>query len=228
MIISLIKSFYPYFAIFAIIGITLRIKSREWTMPETILLTLWLGHNALTVFQVGCFGDEWNFSRRYLLPSAPLAFGWAAYALNNIKKNQLMCIVAIIFSGFLIFDAIRPGIECYWKKGKKTERILIKEFSHIIANDWQGNNFYQPDLWWDEYRSPKRPFVQCEDSPAVGYYAGGRSVHAESTEHLSPDYIISSIPDPIAGYSVLKKVNIDGVYYILRKKTWLTGLVHLF
>ena len=218
MIISLIKGFYPYFAIFAIIGITLRIKSKEWTMPETILLTLWLGHNALTVFQVGCFGDEWNFSRRYLLPSAPLAFGWAAYTVNKIKKNKVMYIAAILFFVFLIFDAIRPGIEYYWKKRKKVKIVLIERFSPVIANDWHGNNFYQPKLWWDEYRSPKRPFVQCEISPAVGYYSGGKTVHPDSTEQLMPDYIISTSLDFTPGYSELKKVNIDGIYYILRKK----------
>ena len=218
MMTALIKGIYPYFALVAVVGIVLRIKNKEWTGAETILIMLWLGHNLLTVFQVGCFGEEWNFSRRYLLPAAPLVFGWSAYVLNKVKSSLLMYVAVIIFAGFLVFDAVRPGMECFWKKEKKTKRVLIKEFSSVIAKDWHGNNFYHPELWWDEYRSPKRPVVLCEDSPAVGYYAGGRNISPESTERLSPDYIISSTSDKIAGYSELKKVNVGGVYYILRKK----------
>ena len=218
MITSVLKGFYPYFAVIAVIGIVLRIKNKEWTFSETILLVLLLGHNLLTIFQVGCFGDEWNFSRRYILPVAPLAFGWGAYVINRVKNRKMVIFSAIVCIAFLIFDAMRPGLEYLWKKEKKEKLFLVQKFSPVIKKDWNGNRLYRPELWWDEYRAPLRPLVQCEDSPAVGYYSGGRPVGADSTEHIAPDYIISTSTGEISGYYELRKMDINGKCYILRRK----------
>lgn len=218
MIISLIKGFYPYFTIIAVIGIGLRIKNKEWSMPETILISLWLGHNLLTIFQVGCFGDEWNFSRRYLLPSAPLVFGWAAYAISKVRKKEIIYFIMGLGLCFLVWDAIRPGLNHFWKKSKQEERLIIKAFAPVIKKNWNKDNFYCPELWWDEYRSPKRPLVQCDDSPAVGYYSGGRHIFADSTERILPDYILSTCLSEVPGYSEIMRQNINEKCYILRRK----------
>ncbi len=220
MIESIFKGFYPYFAIFAAAGIFLRIRKKEWTSAETVVLSLVIGHGLLTVFQIGCFGTEWNLSRRYLLPAAPFLFGWAGYMLLKILQYKFVWYLLPFSILFLTADAVRPSLEHNWKKTKKHQSHVINTFAPIIRKNWHGETHYTPELWWDEYRSPKRPIIQC-DSPALGYCSGGRFWNADSTEKLYPDYILQdNFLIPQGAREIIHATEIDSVNYILWKRKY--------
>ncbi len=216
MIIDVLKGFYPYFSLIALVVILIRIKQRKWQKAETILLSIILLHGILTIFQVGVFGDEWNFSRRYLLPVAPLAFGWTAIAVVKFYRKKFK-IIFVFLALFLIYDAVRPALKTYYSGSKQTEFLVVNDFSEIIANDYRDEEFYTPVLWWDEYRSPKRPVVYSE-FPALGYYAGGRTWTPEHTEQLSADYILTQDDLAIPHYKEIARRQYADELYILFKK----------
>ncbi len=208
MILSLVKTLYPPVAIFAVIGIIMRIRRREWRPAETVLLALLLGHNALTLFQISCFGDEFDFSRRYLIPAAPLAFGWAGYALAQLSRkwHTLRWILPILLL-YSVFHATHRSLAHHYKAKVRREYRLTNHFAPIIRQDWQGPVRYEPQLWWDEYRSPRRPVIGAH-LPALAHHVNGRYYRQKSSERLTPDYILSS-DRPSGSWSPLSTLTID-------------------
>lgn len=82
MICAIIKGCYPYFSILAFCVIVWRIKAGLWNRRETIVLVCFAGHLLLEILQLIVGDGKWEISRRYLLPAAPLLFGWTAYGLR--------------------------------------------------------------------------------------------------------------------------------------------------
>ncbi len=215
---DIVKGIYPYFALLAAAGIFIRIRRREWTSAESVVIVLFAVHGVLTVFQVGCFGTEWNFSRRYLLPAAPLLFGWAGYALRIMFGCRIVRWLLIPAVLLLVSDAVRPSLEHHWNRKKKHRFRVVETFVPVMKADWKGAVRYEPELWWDEYRPPKRPVVQCA-FPEAGYFSGGRFWTPESTERIPPDYILlDGSAEPPPGYSRIESAEIDSVVYTLWKK----------
>lgn len=218
MISAVFKGFYPYFLPLVIGGIVLRIMRKEWTKKETVLLLLLVVHTALISFQIiSCGGD---FSRRYFLPCAPLAFGWAGYALFHLlQRFKFLYGVLPVVILFLLFDGLRPSLEHHWKKRKREEFSVIKEMAPVIQKDWNNKHLYfQPGIWWYGYRSPKRPIVQCENFPFLGYASGGRCYIPNSIEKLQPDYRIF-IDEPVtAPYTEIYSTQFQGKTYKIGRK----------
>ncbi|NMD89250.1 hypothetical protein HF882_21935, partial [Victivallis vadensis] len=81
MISAIVKGSYPYFSLLAFCVIVWRIKTGLWNRRETIVLVCFAGHLLLEILQLIVGDGKWEISRRYLLPAAPLLFGWTAYGL---------------------------------------------------------------------------------------------------------------------------------------------------
>lgn len=211
MLWAVLKGFYPYFAVLAVIGIVLRIRRKQWTRAETLLLVLWLGHAALLVLQIVLMKGE--FSRRYLLPAAPLAFGWAACALTGLLRRfpplrLLIPCIALV----LLYDAYRPFLERCWKRSKKTEYEVVRHFAPVIRNDWKGERRFRPEPDAASYHAPFSPGVEGGRFPYIGYAAGGRAVLRDG------DYKIfegTSAADP---YEEISRVETEGRTFILGRR----------
>lgn len=217
MISALFKGFYPYFLPLVIVGIALRIMRKEWTQKETVILFLLLAHTFLISFQIIICGGD--FSRRYFLPCAPLAFGWAGYALFQLlqKFKPLYKILPFVIL-FLIFDGLRPSLEHHWKKRKKEEFYIVSEMSPVIQKDWNKKVlFFHPHIWWYEYRSPRRPIVQCEEFPFLGYASGGRCFTKKSIEKLQPDYKVFTDEPVTDPYTEIYATQFHGKTYRIGK-----------
>jgi len=217
MILAVFKGFYPYFLPLVIYGIVLRIMHKEWTQKETVILLLLFIHAVLIFAQIIiCRGD---FSRRYFLPCAPLAFGWAGYALLQLfQKFRVLYGVLSVVLLFLVFDGLRPSLEHHWKRRKKEEYHIMEEMSSVIQKDWNKKHLYfRPGIWWYGYRSPKRPIVQCEDFPFLGYASGGRWYIPDSIEIIQPDYRIFTDEPVTEPYTEIYSTQFQGKIYRIGK-----------
>ena len=217
MIVDLIKGFYPYFGLLALLGICIRLRNRTWSASETILLSLVLVHAVLMAVQMRVFADDWKMSRRYLLPVAPLLFVWSALMLDKAicRYRQVKWLLPLLIV-FLIFDAAAPALRAYCRPKKSRERQIVSTFSAAIKKDYNGALYYQPPLSDYEYRSPQLPIVQSP-FPSLGYFAGGK--HA--TKENGTDAHYSVYPEgtiPTTGWVPIQSVKMDKINYILWKK----------
>lgn len=213
MLLAVLKGFYPYFAVLAIAGIVLRICRKQWTRAETLLLVLWLGHAALLVLQVAVMKGD--FSRRYLLPAAPLAFGWAACALTELlRRFPLLRLLIPCVALVLLYDAYRPFLERCWKRSKKAEYEVVRHFAPVIRNDWKGERRFRPEPDAVSYHAPFSPGIEGGRFPYVGYAAGGRAVSRNG------DYKIFEGASSEEPYEEISRTETGGRIFILgRRKT---------
>jgi hypothetical protein len=85
--LKFLKCFFPFYMIFAVIGIVLRLKEKSWNKLESILLALFLGHTFLMIAQVFIADHKFYVSRRYILSTIPLYFMWTAAAFLYIYEK---------------------------------------------------------------------------------------------------------------------------------------------
>lgn len=212
---AIFKGFYPYLAFFALLGIMLRIYRRQWTKYESVIIFVYLTSLFFTVVQCCFLGG--HLSRRYLLTAVPLLWGWAAYALMELARIRILLLLIPVGAAFLLWDSFRTSLEYLWKPSKKIEVEALDVLVPVIQQDWQGEDFFDPGIWWDRYCAPERPVVQCVDFPFVGYRSGGRFFSPESPKKLQPDYIISENYNINEPYFVIWTGKIAGKCYIVSK-----------
>ena len=121
MICAIIKGCYPYFSILAFCVIVWRIKAGLWNRRETIVLVCFAGHLLLEILQLIVGDGKWEISRRYLLPAAPLLFGWTAYGLRVLYLQYRFRIPAwclwsagCLALAILFFDGMAPSLKNYY------------------------------------------------------------------------------------------------------------------
>ena len=160
-LISVFKGTYPIFSVFALLVMIYRIRKRQWTVYETVLLLTFIVSFLLQIFQSLAGIRELFISRRYLLPFAPLVFGWSAWGLVElyrklpVKWHKWVFAAAVCFMLFLIWDGARPTIKSYTDKKKRIERKAVVIASEVIRKDYKGvkygpmqsqGHFYFPAL----------------------------------------------------------------------------------
>jgi 4-amino-4-deoxy-L-arabinose transferase-like glycosyltransferase len=225
-IFSFIKGFYPYFFLLAIPVIFMRIRRKKWHQEETILLTAVIAHAVLLVAQIAIFDHKLYVSRRYLLPVAPLAFGWSAicimwvweYLNKKIPRyaNSKSAIAAItLIAALLYFDGAIPVIKNFINYKKIRKRQATLAIVAWIKNDYTGERHYTPIKVWNTYYSNQRPLVISNNLKVVGYMAGGQNLE---NNHTAPDYIIirqkkSNKSSMVIEGKMCKKFSFDGYHY---------------
>lgn len=200
-----LKGFYPPFAILAVLGIFLRIRKRQWTGEETVVLSLLLLHFLLLVLQIRIADHCFYISRRYLLPVAPLEFGWSAfgaYAIYSALYIHLKWVrhpafptVLLVVSGLLLY--LHGGsriLKSYTSKSKSLEREVLLQISNKIRDDYKGpSRFRRGSTDLENYRTNLRPTVYSEWEQ-LGILSGGQSLFADDPDwqsgRIQPDYIL--------------------------------------
>lgn len=198
---GLVKGFYPYFFVFALPVIFFRIRRKKWKPEETIILSALMGHALLLVLQIMIFDHALYVSRRYLLPVAPLAFGWSALCIMqlwNYLSNRFSVIsgkkvkfaVPVILAVLLYADACLPMLKSYLNAKKSGERDAILKVANWIKGDYYGKpKEVDLPLIWDDYRSNQRPLVWSLSLGGVGYLSGGQDYRPHQGDP-NPDYVV--------------------------------------
>ncbi len=216
---NIIKGFYPYFAVPAAAGIAWRIAAKRWRRAESIVLGLALAHLLLLLAQSGLEGN-WYLSRRYLLPAAPLLFGWAAWFIAQCYRRfpRIIVILAIAAGLFLLYDAFRPALEEFTRTKGRRRLLAVELIAPVIRADYSGPAFFRPRLQWREYCSPARPVVRSP-FPILGLSAGGRHWEESTSESLTPDYWVAETnsPPPNDRYVPMETFVLEEIEYGLWK-----------
>lgn len=184
---AVIKGFYPYFAIPALFVICDRVRRKLWTRGETFLLAFILGHALLQIVQIVIGTHHFYISRRYLLPAAPLLFGWCAWGLwtffawcgNRCRGRARPVLIAggCILAALLLTDSLVPMLKQYLPGKKSRERQIIETVAPVLRDGYRGGKRSVPVRDSERYVSPFRPIV-VSDYPALGYWSGG--AHSEN------------------------------------------------
>ena len=202
MIEPLLKGCYPYFSLFAIAIIIWRIRTKRWTMQETIVALALLLHGVLEILQLWIGDGKFAMHRRYLLPVAPLFFVWTAYGMvelyqyYDLGKYKKWLFVAIAISAlFLFYDGIRPSLRHRFSAKKGIEAQTARFAGEWIRADYCGPLRISAARHPEIYHSPFLPTIQSPFT-SIAYACGGRAEPSPFCD--PPDYWVLSetIPAP--------------------------------
>jgi len=190
---DLFKGMYPYFFVPAVLAIAWRTSRGRFSNEERILLAALLGHAALMVLQIAVFDHKLYVSRRYLLPAAPLAFGWTAIVLEELYSRmkekfgaravKAMAAMAFLLAALLLLDAAAPIIKVKASDKRRAQDLATLECAAWIKADFKpepGKN--RRPFSADRYRSDKRPYIYEGPLHGMAYLAGGTPVALEELD----------------------------------------------
>lgn len=210
---NFLDGIYWPFALPALLVIVFRIRARRWTREEGWILAVWVLHTVLIMGQILYFDRKLYLSGRYLLPAAPLLFGWTALALLNLRRYWLArggshavvrTAAALMILG-LAADTYSREIKSRAIPERRERRNISQKIAEAIRLNYRGSDFdppTEPDKL--HYRSPKRPSILSDDYPEIGYFANGRYFDDAAEESNRPDYLVlpPETPPP-SGYLIL-------------------------
>ncbi len=203
---------FPFFFFLAVIGIIGRIRPREWTGFDTLLIFVFLVFEFLAAFQVRMFYGLLSTSRRYLFIGIPLYLPFAAFgvldlrhAVRDLKFGRLLAVLFAVFLCVAFFYILYFPIfiEFSHKSEKGMERDLQIVAAEWIRSDWSKLPASKEGplraMKCDQYQSGKRPLIDtnCE-WPRLGFMAGGQYYPDFLRDSdIRPDYIV--LPAASAG-----------------------------
>ncbi len=182
---SLLKGIYFLFAIPAFVVMIRRVRHKEWTAAETLLFSVWAGHTLLIVLQVVIFDHYLYISRRYLLPAAPLAFGWTALAFQGMygyfsgrypagRVRTVGIVLCIILGAGLYYEALTPQLKQRFNPKHADGRNALLAWSRKIRAEYRGPDHQTDRIFrMKSYATFRRPLVGSDDLPELGFMAGG-------------------------------------------------------
>ncbi len=85
----LLKGLYVYFLLFAVPAVFWRLRAKQWTAAESVLLALAVLYPLLLVLEITAFSGIREIDRRYLLPGVPLYLGWTAAGARAVYRRWL-------------------------------------------------------------------------------------------------------------------------------------------
>ena len=136
---------FPFYFFFAVIGIIGRIRRRQWTGFDTLLIFVFLLFELLAAFQVLLFYGLLTTSRRYLfigipryLPFAALGFRDFWRFLSHLKfRKTIAGFLAVLFCAAFFYKLYSPIFtEFFHDSMKGMERNLQLAAAEWIRSDW--------------------------------------------------------------------------------------------
>ncbi len=223
-LISVFKGTYPIFSVFALLVMVYRIRKRQWTVYETVLLLTFIVSFLLQIFQSLAGIRELFISRRYLLPFAPLVFGWSAWGLVElyrklpVKWHKWALAAAGCFMIFLIWDGARPTIKSYTDKKKRIERKVVVIASDVIRKDYKGAKYGAMQSQGHFYFPALRPRV-ITDYPACGYWCGGSYQIPGEMDEKDADYaLLEEKAVQPQGMKILYRFTVEDRNFVIYKR----------
>lgn len=216
---------YLHYSVIAFAVIVYRLTSDRWTRNESTLLFLFLAFYFGTVAQILVADRILVVSRRYLLPFAPLLFGFTAIGVLKfcdwLKRPILFAFLAILVVLALIWDATGPIAKEYRTESRIALNASNKTIAEFIRADYKGEKSRgELPVWWYEPRSPARPILK--GAPFQLSYMVGGTYWNEYFPDDPVDYLLvpteedaGAVPDGFVQvfetglYRVFKPVNAD-------------------
>ena len=197
---------FPFFLLFALIGIVGRIRRRQWTGFDSLLVFVFLVFELLAAFQVRLFYGLLTTSRRYLFIGIPLYLPFAALGfrdfwrvLLNLKFGKSIVIfLAVLLCAAFFYKLYSPIFtEFFHDSVKGMERDLQLAAAEWIRSDWKETASSQEEaplrvLKCDQYQSGKRPLIDMDPKwSRLGFMTGGQNYpdFLRGTDIL-PDYLV--------------------------------------
>lgn len=198
---SVWKGIYPVFFLFAVYGIVLRVKAREWTAFDTLLIGMFAVFEISTALLPWIFYGTLTISHRYLLIGVPLYFPFAAIGFLAAWKfsgrgrvwKYGVCVLLAVLAASTLWNIYSPAVKEYTSRKKSAERKLSFAAAEWIRRDWAGRRLPRiSQMKCDEYQSGKRPLIDSEFQ-RIGYLSGGQQLpEFLKTSGVRPDYTVSS------------------------------------
>jgi len=208
MVRDFFAAFYLWYFIPALAVIFFRIRRKQWTGEDTIILLVPLVHSLLLAVQI-LVSDRWFFfPKRYSLAVVPLFCGWTArailYLYDFLKERMKPEILKRLIPGIMIIAAVGlyaygllPEIHEHTSKTKRSHRTVLFAWADAIKKDYKGISrekfFY---IYNELYISFRKPYVYSDALHELGYLSGGESLQVPvsfNSEYTSFDYIKKSL-----------------------------------
>lgn len=202
---SIWNGIFPFFFFFAVIGIIGRIRRRQWTGFDTLLILVFLVFEMLAASQVLFFYGLLQTSRRYLFIGIPLYLPFAALGfrdlwrtLSNLRFGKSVAVfLAVLLCAAFFYKLYSPLFTEFSHKSEKgMERDLQFAAAEWIRSDWSALPASQEPplraMKCDQYQSGKRPLVDTGSVwPRLGFLAGGQNFpDFLRGSDILPDYIV--------------------------------------
>ncbi|MBQ7732015.1 MAG: hypothetical protein IJT68_09285 [Lentisphaeria bacterium] len=168
---------YPHYALIAFAVILYRLTSDLRTRSESLLLFLFLAFYIGTIAQIVIADHTLYVSRRYLIPFAPLLFGYTAIGVlrfkDRIRCPALFGLLTVLVVLTLLWDATGPIVKEYYTSKRIALNASNRDIAEFIRADFKGAKTRgELPVWWYEPRSPARPVLK--DAPfQLSYMVGG-------------------------------------------------------
>jgi len=218
-LVSVFRGLYPPFLLFLVWGAAVRIRSRQWTCFDTLLLAAFLVFEFLAVW---FFYGVFQTSRRYLWMAVPLSLPFAARGVADIGRRlksfprgrDAFHLFLLVFAAASVCNFYTPVLRGYLPGKKRQERLISFRAARWIAEDWKrsAHPFPLKLVKCDQYQSGRHPLVRSPFS-RVGYLCGGQRwpEFFLRAGGIAPEYIVGTAPGCPEGYHLAVRLE-PGVY----------------
>ena len=202
---------FPFFLFFALIGIAGRMRRRQWTKFDSLLILVFLVFEFLAAFQIRMFYGLLTTSRRYLFIGIPLYLPFTALGflelwriIRNLRFGKSAALLfaagfcAVFF--YVLYFPIFIKSSRISEKGR--ERDLQLAAAEWIRSDWSKLPASNGDplrvMKCDQYQTGKRPLISTDpDWLRLGFMTGGQ-YYPEflRASGIIPDYIVLPADPP--------------------------------
>ena len=212
---------FPYYGLVALAVIVYRIRAGLWKGKETLLLVMFLFFYLGLIVQILTLDNIADVSRRYLIPFAPLLFGFAAWGVvrfyDRLGRPLLFSVLALPLIALLVWDITIPVSKEYYSSWRVAENASIESVSAFIKADYKGekNRGVLP-VWWYEPRFSSRPVLKGAP-PQLTYKVGGAG-WCEFFPDDPVDYLILSAEDKDSpeGFELVFETDVHRVFKTVR------------
>lgn len=202
---------FPFFLFFAMVGIIGRMRRRQWTKFDSLLILVFLVFELLVAFQVFMFYGLLTTSRRYLFIGIPLYLPFTALGflelwriIRNLRfVKSIAAFLAVILCAAFFYILYCPiFIELSDRSEKGMERDLQIVAAEWIRSDWSRLPASDGDplrvMKCDQYQSGKRPLIDTDSNwPRLGFMTGGQDYPEFLRDSgIVPDYIVLPAAPP--------------------------------
>ena len=172
---SVLKGFFPVYAVAGLIGLGVRVARKEWTKEESILAVFLFGHAILVCSQIILNDGYLYVSARYLIPAIPLEFGWSVIGIlflwelltGWIRKKYPELVTGAGYVAFIsavcvfLYDYYSPVIREYFILNREQQQYLatLHAIADTIAGDYKGPAEFRPEVDPDLYIPKYNPAV---------------------------------------------------------------------
>ncbi|MBS1372115.1 MAG: hypothetical protein HPZ91_19395 [Lentisphaeria bacterium] len=194
----LFEGFYPAYLLPVLLGAAWRIRRRQWSVEESVLACVVAGNAVVTALLI-LLGERYFYlSKRYLLPAAPLAFGWGGYFAISLWEYcrgrwrkwfpvPVAVLIFVVCAGILYGAALGPVIRGFTSGKQCARKNAVLTCAEAFRKDYRGESRGERRFLLTNYRSNRRPFVVVPDAvDAAPMLAGGSRVF----DRRMADYLV--------------------------------------